>query len=41
MLNLWLEHWHCIIPAVAIIAGFLLIGRGKRRTEKPVDEERA
>jgi hypothetical protein len=32
--ELWLEHWHCIIPAAAIIVGFLLMNRGKKQKNK-------
>ena len=34
-----LSHWHCILPAIAILAGLLLM-RGKRPEEKKKDDER-
>lgn len=39
-----LSHWHCILPAAAILVGVLLMGRSPRQktngpTNRPNDKE--
>jgi len=33
-----LAHWHCILPAAAVIAGLLLIRGGKKEERRGFDE---
>jgi hypothetical protein len=34
-----LAHWHCIIPAVAILVGLALMRRAPRREERNARED--
>jgi hypothetical protein len=31
--SLWRGHWHCIVPAIAIMIVMLLQGRGKKKQD--------
>lgn len=32
-MDLLLSHWHCIVPAAAILIGILLVGRNKKQSD--------
>ena len=38
-MQFFLLHWHCILPAAAILIGLALTGRDKRvQSKRPADE---
>jgi hypothetical protein len=40
IVSLWLSHWHCIIPAAAIVIVMIVQGRGKKKQDdEPVKVE--
>jgi hypothetical protein len=34
LLSVWQSHWHCIVPALAIVVVALLQGLGKKNSTK-------
>ena len=35
-MEVFLSHWHCIVPAVAMTIGALFMNRGKRKGETEI-----